>query len=817
MALVKGRINNLEGGISKQAATLRLPSQSEDEVNTWPDVIDGLTRRPPSEFWGLYPWQAAQTAFTYHINRDEWNQYSLVIQDGNLVVMDLDGNWHSVIDNTGGDGYLSVPAGTENASFSALAIADYTFITNNTVPVLMNGDVAPGRPPGEALVNVIEGNYARTYSVTLNGWITASYTTNDGSVATDALLIDTNIIASTLAGQLWTAIAASGDPGWAVTAAGNTIQIVNWNNDFSISGTDGFSNNAMKVLKGTTQLFTDLPATAPPGFTIAIFGDTTHPDQTYYLKFVSTAWPNPMNWVYTGASGSTWTLMQWGAGYWQECPQPGIQINFDPTTMPHTLVNNGDGTFTFDVATWDPRVAGDDNSIQTPSFVGQTIGGVAFFQDRLGLLTQQNIVWSGVGDFFNFWRASAVTLLESDPIDINAATTQVSLLRHGVMYQGSYVLWSDQNQFNVSGNSSLTPQTATMIPVSTYENLSADVAPVSSVRRTFFAFDRNTFVGIGEWYYDIYYHLSLSDDITEHVATLIPQGVYRFINTDVEQALFVLSTGDPSSVWVYKYLWENTDKKQSAWTRWQFPGATIIDGFYYKDTLYLTVNRGGDMRLEKLRLTPSLTDPGGVPVTFLDSRVDSTWLPAPVYDPDNDQTTYLLPYTPPSDGSFVAIAQAGSDAAPQFMNGTVLAAGTPDGAVVLQGDTTGYPLWFGTPFTTTYTFSPLYYRDTTANSVIQEGKLQLLKLDVSFQNTGYFRVEITPSGRSTKVHEYCGWQIGDALPDVDSPPAMRTTVRSFPVFANNEKVLIQLINDTALPSSFTRVEWKGNFVPKTRK
>jgi hypothetical protein len=804
MALVKGSIANMLGGISQQAPTLRLPGQSTDDVNTFPVIVEGLTRRPPTEHIAVLPALIPETAFIHSINRDTAERYDVSIADGVISVVGIDGVSHTV-SYPDGAGYLSVPAGTEKVNFTAVTIADYTFIVNKTVTAALSSETSPARLP-EALVNVISGNYGKAYNVRVNGTDIATNTTPPGGISSDSAWIGTDVILVTLftgatpalgtmTGGVNTTLTTA--DGWGVAWTRNYGWIQRLTGvDFTIEVSDGWGGKAMKVIKGTTQNFTDLPVAAPDGFVARVVGDQATPDSVYYVTFKASQ------------NGET------TPGSWVECPQPNIKIAFDAATMPHILVRNPDGTFTFKVATWDKRVAGDENTCPSPSFVGSKISDVSFFANRLGLITANNTIWSRSGDFFNFWRTSAVTLLDTDPIDVNAAAPKVSKLRTSVPYQGGLIVWSDQNQFRFGATTELvSPKTVTMLVVSEYESLVATCRPVSLTRRIVFPFDRTGFTGIKEWYYDVYYHVSLADEITGHVPTLIPSGVYGIDNSNTEDLLVVLSTGDRSSLWLYKYLWKDTDKLQSSWVRWNFPGAVILDAFIINSILYLTVNRAGQTVLEKVRLTPGLTD-SGAPVTYLDHRIGSDALATPTYDVATGRTTYVLPYPAPTDGSFKAVTRS-NNVMPQFVS--VPVESISGNTIALAGDTTDYLMWFGSLFESRHTYSPIYVRDAAKEQVVQEGKLQLLTMGLTYQGSGYFRVEVTPGGRAMSAYEFDYWKIGDALADIDSPPKMLSGVFPIPVYCNNENVTLSIVNDSFLPSRFTRTEWKGNFVPKTRK
>jgi hypothetical protein len=800
--LVKGKLGNLVGGISQQQPQLRLSTQSNDEVNTWPVIVDGNCKRPPTELLGVLPAQLNANAFTHFINRDTDERYAVSISGGAISVVDLNGVAKTVT-TPDGTGYLATPGGVlDSDNYTAVTVADYTFIVNKSIITAMTTDVFPVRVP-EAIVNVEAGNYGRTYQVSVTPasgpGFSASFTTNYGSTVTDLNTTNTTWIADSLTGQL---ISHSGGlaSGWQFKQPANVIYIANIAGiDFNILGDDSQGGNAMTIIKGQVNDFSKLPANAPNGTdpVFAIVGNTQSPSTTYYVQYTQHS-DTEMG------SGGTAT-----GGVWKECPQPGVKTTFDAATMPHILVRNSDGTFTFKKAVWNTRLAGDEITCPPPSFIGQAITGTEFHTNRLGFYAGQNVCFSRAGDFFNFWRTSAIELEDDDPIDVNAATNAVAFLRAGTQYQNSLIVWSDQNQFAFSAgtNQLVTPKTVSFTNVTPYENLAKDIKPVATPRRIFFAVDRGNSVGLKEWYYDVYYHIGEADEITEHVPALVPSGAYRMVNSTIESTLVVASHADRSSLWVYKYFWKDQDKLQSAWTRWNFAGATILNHAFINSDLYLLVNRGTQTSLERMRLEPGLTDGVGIPVTYLDRRISA---PSGTYNAGTNRTTYTLPYTP-DPTNFRAVTRT-NGAAQMYHSVPVSVSGS---TVTLSGNTTGLSLYMGEAYTTRYVFSPIFMRDASQQEAIQEGKLTLLKMDVAYSGTGYFRGEVSPPDRAGVTYKY-------EFNPYPSTPLSTTLVPkegvlTFPVRANSEFTTVALVNDTYLPSRFIRVEWKGNFVPKSRK
>ena len=131
MSLVSGAIPNFISGVSQQAFSLRLASQADLQVNGWPSVVTGLDKRPPFEHGALLAGTYDENAYVHLINRDSVEQYAVVVAGGDLRVFRLaDGSEVSVA-FPDGKGYLT------GSDFSAVTVADFTFLVNRQVVTAM--------------------------------------------------------------------------------------------------------------------------------------------------------------------------------------------------------------------------------------------------------------------------------------------------------------------------------------------------------------------------------------------------------------------------------------------------------------------------------------------------------------------------------------------------------------------------------------------------------------------------------------------------------------------------------------------------------
>ncbi|MEL6980035.1 MAG: hypothetical protein AAGM38_15320, partial [Pseudomonadota bacterium] len=290
MTLVSASIPNLVNGVSQQAYTQRLASQAAEQVNFLSSITEGLTRRPPTKHKAKLadaPWGDAAL---HIIDRDQTERYVVAISGGDLVVRDLDGVARSVA-FPNGKSYLA--SASPSAAFRAVTVADYTFIVNREVATAMTNAVTAMRP-SEALINVRQGLYSKTFSVEIDGGVVAKHTTSE----TNGGDIDTTNIAKELVNDMirynatpgvGTAIESTklipGAPnayskgdlgtsmtGYTVTRHQSAIHVVKTSGDFAIAVEDGFNGVAMTVAKDRLQRFSDLPQHGPHDFHVEIVG-----------------------------------------------------------------------------------------------------------------------------------------------------------------------------------------------------------------------------------------------------------------------------------------------------------------------------------------------------------------------------------------------------------------------------------------------------------------------------------------------------------------------------------------------------------------
>lgn len=370
--------------------------------------------------------------------------------------------------------------------------------------------------------------------------------------------------------------------------------------DFNIRTYDPLGGSGMTSAYKAVDSISALPLIAPDGFKVKVVGDVDIDQDDYYVEF------------------STKDGSSLGNGTWTETVGPNVPVGLDNSTMPMRFVNTGLNAFSLEEVATEVREAGDLDSNPPPSFVGTTINNMTFFKNRLGFLTDGSVIFSEAGKFFNFYRKTVSSLLDSAPIDVNVSSTRVTRLTAAVGFQENLLIFGDNVQFVMKGGELLTPQTVSVSPVTNFSFDTHDT-PLVLGSYVYFPFSRGSYTGIREYTVNANTDTYDSAEITEHVPAYIPRELIATAGTTAENAYAVVSQNERNAIYFYKYFWENNTKALSSWSKFTFTGE--IRGIeFIESTLYMVIVNNGQTSLVEMPLESGLSDDAGY-VTHLDMRV----------------------------------------------------------------------------------------------------------------------------------------------------------------------------------------------------
>lgn len=794
--LVSKTIPGFFGGVSQQAPSLRLDTQCEALSNGYTTLQHGLIKRPNTEYVATLSNKFKRDTYTHKINRDMNERYIVIFtgeQEEPLEIYNFDGEKCAVR-----YGHLSkdlefTPNETlkeylftdkPNEKIRATTIADYTIITNKDVTPQMEDETAPVPPP-VAFVYVEKGQPSTDYTVKINS-VEVTHTTKSQTDDKPASSWKTTNIAAELASLLRSKL---DNKTWIVTRSNNLISIKREDGaDFSFEVHDSFGDTAMKGFKGVVQKFADLPAHITTGETnvvVTIEGDVNDKYSSYYLTYDT------------------------NDKVWKETVKPGMKNRFNKATMPHRLVRTGVNEFTFSDIEWAERSVGNEHTAPEPSFIGQPINDVFFFKNRLGFLAGENVVLSKAGEYFDFFPTTGTEVLDDDPLDHGVSTTQVNILYHAIAYNKQLLLFSDQEQFiSSSGDSLFTPKTASFNSATKFTTSSL-CKPLGLGANVYFVVPKGNYSTIREYYVQSNSMMEDAYDITAHVPDYLPRDIKTLTGSTSDTVMFAFSPREPKTVFVYKYHWNGEEKVQSSWSRWDFSNE-ISDIIVIDNYLYMIINETGKTVLSRMNIEKITTGSLGFRV-----HLDNLCEVQGEYDEEREVTVWKLPYeTDLTDYTLVR-----SDNGLSVPNVVKTSLDTFEA----EGDHSDVPCYAGVNYVMRYRFTEWTIRDS---SELPEtaSRLQIRSLTLGFTNTSYFRIEVTPVRRDVVTHVF---KVGERTDRIFTgivldvtrlgTPSLISHEETFLMMVNSKGCIIELVNDSYLPSEFQTAGFEGYFVKRARR
>lgn len=789
MSLISQSIKNLKGGMSQQPDILRYPEQGALQVNGWSSETEGLQKRPPimynralgaGNMLGAAP-------YVHLINRDEYEQYYAVFTGTDVKVFDMDGKEYAVR----GDRQY-VQSATPRDDLRMVTVADYTFIVNRKWVVRASDALTNNgrfRPDGDCLINVRGGQYGRTLEIFLNGVRAASLKIEDGSKPEHVNQTDAQWLAEQLAAQARTNI-----PSFTWNVGQGFIHVIAppTDNIRSISTKDGYADQLINPVTHYAQSFNKLPINAPNGYMVQIVGDTSKTADQYYVTYDA------------------------GRKVWKESVGWNIKYAWDNRTMPWTMIRNADGNFDLVPQNWAGRNAGDDTTNPYASILDSRINDVFFFRNRLGFLTGENIVLSRTAKYFDFWPPSVANLSDDDPIDVAVSHNRVSILKYAVPFTEELLLWSDEAQF-VLGAAGILTSKSVELNLTTQFDVQDRARPYGIGRGVYFASPRASFTSINRYYavQDVS-SVKSAEDMTAHVPSFIPNGVFNIHGSSAENFASVLTAGAPSKIFIYKFLYIDEELRQQSWSYWDLgPGVTVLAASTIGSRMNLLLTNGLNTWSAYIMFTKDTVDIDSEPYRlYMDNKVEYR-IPMDSYNEDTNVSTIHLDhiYGMRFNTGRISVVEADGrieqrDPPPQGWNQYphIHLDGNMNGKVVFIG--------FNIPFR--YEFSKFLIKkaaDDGSTATEDIGRLQLRRAWVNYEDSGAFTIEVENLSRLFS-YEMAGGRLGSDNLRVGRLN-LGTGQYKFPVVGNAQHNTVRILSDNTTPLNVIGCGWEGNYIRRS--
>ena len=608
----------------------------------------------------------------------------------------------------------------------------------------------------------------------------------------------------------------------------------------------GAVNENMSVIGQKAQDISRLPAMNKHGYVAQISNTADLDTDDYYVKFVAD----------NGTSG---------AGAYEETVRPhnfagtsaadAMKAGFDPATMPHALINNRNGTFTFaklDLSFgtaqgnenyWKDRQVGDNESNPFPTILGKQITEMFFHRNRLGLIAEEQVVMSQPGQYFNLFIVSAIAASDDNPIDITVSDIKPAFINHTLPINKGVMMFSDNGQFLLFTESDIfSPKTVRLKKIASYE-CDASIQPVDLGTSVLFTSNVSAYARAFE--------ATVVDDDTPpkivEQTRVVPEFLPKDITKSTNSASIGITTygkkGD-STVYHYKYYDAGNTREQSAWYSWTLTGTMqhmlYTGGSFFSVTLHDSsyklcrheyVADANATRAYVLGGTSSDVGSALKTARQFEAHLDNMTIATNVAGSAQtttapEKTVLTIPYTPANTTDLFMVGLSGNDSDGNSIAGTVRAADAVGTNSVTFNNInlhSAAKVAVGYRYTSTIEL-PTYYVNLGNNAYDTDGDLRISGINFEMGVGGPMEFHLTSpftyidsSGNSTKdIDDYVQFESGILSNSsvFDKPPADLAKSVRVPVQRKNEKYTLQIQIPDPFSTALISASWDGIYNPR---
>ena len=133
--------------------------------------------------------------------------------------------------------------------------------------------------------------------------------------------------------------------------------------------------------------------------------------------------------------------------------------------------------------------------------------------------------------------------------------------------------------------------------------------------------------------------------------------------------------------------------------------------------------------------------------------------------------------------------------------------------ITVAGDYSAVDYHIAFQFEMRYRLTPWYLKNQQGAALLQ-GRLQVRTLVLNFKDTGYYKVEVTPTGRDMTTDVFSGAIIGVSVLGAVS---LHTGEQRHTIKSRNTQVQVDLVSDSYIPLAFQAGSWEGIYFPRGKE
>lgn len=788
-----GTLGAMLQGVSQQPVYLRQDGQVTEQINFLPDVTEGITTRPGTDF--ISRTVASFFDHQWHTVIIEGETFFIGTRSTDLIMFDTAGALMSVAMNDGASDYVS-------RNMATYVYDNEVYITERATPVNITGEVAIDVERNVMMATQLGGQFSHTYRVDITygdgGVITGLYKTPDGTSAGDAELATSTYIMEQIQADMLLDGTLKGTT--SVDRYGDVLVVTDSADNFadgSITALDGEGGSTFRVSGATTQKVEDLPKFAPNGTLTRVVGENNAEDDIWFRFETTTS--NSVG----GGLGDQ--------GVWKEHYNPDEASGFDLDTMPYKITRTGPTSFEMGHASWQSRRTGDSSTNPFPSFVGNAIRDIGGFQSRLVLVAGDAVVMSRTNIPVDFFKETTAAEVPTDPIDIISTSETEYELDWVMPFDRDLIILGGNAQFLISGGQALTPSNASLVE-STNFRMNTDVRPSNTGRSVLFPFLSGSFSGVKEFF--------SASSVEANEAVTLTQVQDRYIKGSVQGmpistsfGLMLMHTADPvddNVAYAYQYFFDGVEKIQNAWFKIEFHLAikhVAFDG----STIYIIARDDDEYVMSSFDLDIPIDE--GVEYNIsLDEKTTEVAAPYAY-----NTTAVTADY-----GSFgdVVVAVQGTGCVIPGQSAQVTRLDNMDGTFTYLFDEDTVPVgatvYLGVPMTKVLKPSMPLFRDREGKP-ISKTKLNVTDFAVYYENSGKIDAVFSSKYRTEDFVFSNDTFPLDGDPDDTERDGLRDGIFNFPWGERSDWSELTLTSTDVRPITITEIEWFGQILSRGKR
>lgn len=638
MANVTQKIQTFLGGVSRKADFDKLQGQVVEANNCYPDETYGMIKRPGTELLGTLgiDFATANDLYFFPIIREGQSRYLCGVGNGTIRMWSLDDPSVAITVNTpGGTSYLnhvSTNGILVNDAYRATSDDRRTIIVNRTkvcaedttlwsTGVDIDGPDANGNSTIDPFTwtNRNKNRNANSIDDLPDGRCVRVIVTNGGTgSSTRPLREGVHYLPVTVDDA-----DANGDP---IITEGSGLVIkcqVNasgYIDSANLAGCEvwaagsGYPDQCPASIDGIPGSRVTIATGLRPAMVYRVVNSNADNDDMYFQAFSNETTADD----YPGYVPGPRDRVD-GPYIWKECPSPDSYVGIDPSTLPHQLRQINSTTFIFEPVDYSYRWAGDNTNNPAPSFIGSTINNAFFMNNRLGFLSEDNVILSRPINYgpsyatpqdyvpsdnpwvmrnyteIDFFRQSAIGLNDADPIDIKAANNNTSIFHTAISTPQGTILFADGQQsllFQPQGL--LSPLTASINSLSNYD-MTGDVNAVIVGEKYYFVNKSAKFCRIYSMINQGMQNPPVIDDVTKEVADWLPNDMTDLVACPTDNMIFVFNR-TRNDVYARREIGEG-----SSWVKWSH-SHPVVSLVVDHDLIFFMTSSGDDIHVSLARL-----------------------------------------------------------------------------------------------------------------------------------------------------------------------------------------------------------------------